>query len=274
MPRFIEYCSASFCLDLRGEEPTEPPEVVFLHAGVADRRMWQTQLAALAAARSVAAYDRRGFGETQTADVDFSHVEDLRALLDHLGVERVCLVGCSQGARISIDFALTWPERVRGLVLISPAVSGESGDKFDHPPQVLELLERLEAAEAVEDLELVNAIEAHAWLDGPQSDEGRVTGADRALFLDMNGIALRAPLLSGETQPAPALVRATVLTMPALVVSGELDFPHVIDVARRLAAALPDAELVMVRESAHLLNLEMPDFVNSLIGRFLAQLPD
>ena len=100
--------------------------VVFLHAAVADRRMWHHQLAALASRYHVIAFDRRGFGETPAVDEAYSQTADSFAVLDHL-VERgwpVVLVGCSQGGHIAIDDALASPDRVAGLVLIAPSVSG------------------------------------------------------------------------------------------------------------------------------------------------------
>ena len=68
---------------LAGESDGFGLPVVFLHAGVADRRMWAPQMASAAAAGfHVIAYDRRGFGETQSPDEPFSHLADLEAVLD------------------------------------------------------------------------------------------------------------------------------------------------------------------------------------------------
>ena len=91
---------------LAGESAGTGSPVVFLHAGVADRRMWRTEMDRLKKTHRVIAYDRRGFGETESAPLPFSHVDDLEAVLDQLGCETATLVGCSQGGRISIDLAL------------------------------------------------------------------------------------------------------------------------------------------------------------------------
>src|SRR4029453_6485208 len=81
--------------------------VVFLHAGVADRRMWREQRDAVAERRCAIAYDRRGFGETLHADEPYSHVADLFAVLDALAPSQpAVLVGSSQGGRIAIDATL------------------------------------------------------------------------------------------------------------------------------------------------------------------------
>jgi pimeloyl-ACP methyl ester carboxylesterase len=122
-----------------GSEDSGGPPAVFLHAGVADRRMWQDQIAAFAPGRRVVAYDRRGFGETRGQPETFSHLDDLLAVLDQLGIASAVLVGCSQGGRIAIDFALTHPDRVAGLFLAAPAVTGAPSPPA-FPPAVEALL--------------------------------------------------------------------------------------------------------------------------------------
>lgn len=105
--------------------------LVFIHAGIADSRMWDGQFSALAGSFKVVRYDMRGFGRTPPAEGSYAHHEDLAALLTHLGLGRVSLVGCSMGSKTALDFALQYPERVDRLVLSSPAVGGLA---FDGPP--------------------------------------------------------------------------------------------------------------------------------------------
>ena len=139
---------------------------------------------------AVVAYDRRGFGESPLSPEPFTHVEDLRAVLGAVGAERAWLVGSSAGGRVAVDAALAYPERVAGLVLLAPAVSGEPDVESDPETERLDAL--MEAADAAGDLDEVNRLEAWLWLDGPAGPEGRVSGPVRELFLAMNAIALRA----------------------------------------------------------------------------------
>ncbi len=74
------------------------PVVLLLHAGIADRRMWTPVAAALAGRFRVVRYDLRGYGESAPPPKSFAHHEDVAGLLDHLGVERAALAGCSFGA--------------------------------------------------------------------------------------------------------------------------------------------------------------------------------
>lgn len=246
--------------------------VVLLHAGVADRRMWREQVAALAPSFRAVAYDRRGFGRTQHADERYSHVGDLLAVLDAIDPARpAILVGCSQGGRIALDTALAFPGRVRALVLVAPAISG-APEPADFPPALQPLIEDYERAEASGDPDLLNDVEAHAWLDGPAEPRGRVAGAARDLFLAMNGIALRAEPCGTENEPPSALERVGEIRLPVLVIWGDRDFPHVIDNCRHLAATIPNARTRVLAGTAHLPNLEQPAEFNRIVADFCAGL--
>jgi len=253
---------------LRGEAAGFGIPVVFLHAGVADRRMWAEQMRALAAAGyHVIAYDRRGFGETETEDVEFSHVYDLEAVLDRLSVHAAVLVGSSRGGALAIDFALEHPERTIGLVLAATSVSGAEGAEI--PEEAAELEDALVYAEERGNLETVNRIEAHLWLDGPLSEAGRVEGPARDLFLAMNRIALNHPPLDGEEEPDPAADHVHAITAPTLLVVGELDFPDIVARHEDLSEELENSFAVVLEDTAHLPSLERPDLFNPLLLEFL-----
>lgn len=265
----VVHNGASLAAESRGDGEA----LVFLHAGVADRRMWRAQTVELASGWRTIAYDRRGFGETTCGDEPFSHVDDLAAVLEHCGDWEAALVGCSQGGRIAIDFALAHPEAVTSLVLIAPAISGApDGDEAELPAPVREQIAALERAEAEGDIERVNAIEANLWLDGPGMPEQRVSGAARSLLLEMNAIALRHPELHHESPPPGAFERLGELAMPVMVVCGSLDFPHIQANCRHLVGTIPHARGVELEGVAHLPSLEQPKQLNDLLTEFLSGL--
>lgn len=241
--------------------------VVFLHAGVCDRRMWRAQLDGVGANHKAIAYDRRGFGETRAEQEDHSAVSDLLAVIDAVadGAPAI-LVGCSQGGLIALDTALRHPSHVRALVLIAPSVSGAPA--AIHPPAIEALMARLQEAQEAGDLDRVNAIKAHLWLDGPLQPEGRVAGQVRRLFLDMNAIALRSP--SGSNRDvAPAFHRLGEISAPSLVIQGDLDFPHIQERSRHMATALPNGSFQGLAGAAHLPSLERPAEVTGLLAAFI-----
>lgn len=254
---------------LHGQETGQGTAIVFLHAGVADRRMWSAQMAALGDTHRAVAFDMRGFGQTTTADESFSRVEDLRAVLDRLGIEQAALVGCSQGGLVALDFALAYPQRVTALMLIAPAVSGAPPPE-GFPPELEGRLEALDAADEAGDLQTVNELEACLWLDGPLEHASRVGGAARELFLDMNGIALAHPPLTQERKTeSPAYGRLPELDLPLLVLWGDLDFPHIRARCEEIVARVRGAQGAVIPGTAHLPNMEEPAIVNHLLRSFL-----
>ena len=106
--------------ELHGEGDGTP--IVFLGGMTQTTRNWRSQGRAFASLAPVIAYDARGQGQSPVEGPELTlelHVEDLAGLLDHLGQDRVHLVGFSHGARVALGFATTHPERVARMVLTS-----------------------------------------------------------------------------------------------------------------------------------------------------------
>ena len=107
------------------------PAIVFVHAGVSDRRMWDPQFEAFANDNQVIRFDLRGCGKSSKAQGSFSNRDDLAAVLAAMGVEKAVLVRCSMGGATAIDFTLVHPAAVRRLVPVGAGVCG-STDRCDH----------------------------------------------------------------------------------------------------------------------------------------------
>lgn len=251
---------------LAGERwPGDGQPVVLLHAGVADRRSWHAVADALQPAKGVVAYDMRGYGETSGATYGFTHLDDLIAVLDQVASGPVWLVGSSMGGEIAIDAALASPERVAGLVLLAPAVSGAP------EPSVVDgdtdrLVRMWEAAQTSGEIDEINRVEMWLWLDGPAGPEGRVSGPARDLALAMNAIALKneIPEESGRSGLV-AWSRLEEITVPVTVACGNLDLPFIVARSKELADWLPRSRFEMLDGVAHLPYLEQPAVVAELI---------
>lgn len=264
---------SSGCASLAAKVVGSGNPVIFLHAAVCDSRMWCMQLHGVSASSKAVTYDRRGFGKTHAEKEDFSAVADLVAVMDAVASDSpAILVGCSQGGRIAVETALQHPSRVRGLVLIAPSVPGAAEPIY--PLEISDLISRQRAAERRGDLDAVNAIKAHLWLDGPLQSEGRVTGQARQLFLDMNGIALRAPPTGANVDIAPAIDRLSEISVPSLVIWGDLDFPHIQERSRRIAMMLVNGSGHALTGTAHLPSLDQAQAVTRQLTAFLHRCSD
>jgi pimeloyl-ACP methyl ester carboxylesterase len=266
--------AARLACDLGGPPGDPRPPVLLLHPGVADRRCWHRLAGEIGGTHRPIAYDRRGFGTTTYEPERYSHVDDAVAVLDAAGVGAAVVVGNSMGGRVALELALAHPGRVAGLVLIAPSVRGAPCD-LPLPPTVTRLEDAIDAAEEAGDLEQINKLEAHVWLDGPEQPEGRVSGAARALFLDMNGIALAAPdpgpEIEAEAAGATAWERLGEVAVPALVAVGEYDMPDARQVAEGTGARLPGGRFVDLPGVAHLPQLEGNEVLRCEVTAFLAE---
>ncbi len=252
--------------------------VVLIHAGIADLTMWDAQVAALASSHTVIRFDCRGFGRTRFEPVAFSNRQDVAALLDHLGVAKAVVVGCSRGGQIALDFTIEHPERVSGLVWVCSGIGGwEAPDELFKPEEIA-LWEATEAAEAAGEHERVAALDVRLWVDGPLQPEGRAAEAVRQQVYAM---ALRNyqthSHLMGEgfaPQPLdpPALGRLGEVRAPVLAIVGELDPAATAAAAAILAQGVPHCRTERFPDCAHLPNLEQPERFNQLLLGFLMTL--
>ena len=240
------------------------PAVVLVHAGIADRRMWRSYLPWLAArGHHAIAPDLPGFGEhALTADPP-APWDHLRDVLDDLAVDRAVVVGCSFGGAVALRLAVTAPERVQGLVIMSAPAPG------------LVPSPHLQAAWAAEgealgrgDLDAaVDAVVA-AWLapDAPAELRDLVAAMQRRAFeLDPDGSMPEPP---DPLEGHPERLRA--IDVPALVCAGERDMPDFLWSARQLVETLPRASHHIISGAGHLAPLEAPEAVRRLLGDFLA----
>ncbi len=240
--------------------------MLLLHAGVADRRSWEPVATEVSRHGTVVSYDRRGFGESAPGTSSFTHLQDLRSVLDHLQIEKAWLVGSSAGGKLALDAALSMSGRVAGLVLLSPAVSGApspASEVVDR--ELLQIDEQMVQADQRGDLDEVNRLEIQLWLDGPREPEGRVAGAARELALDMNRIALANGISESSDHTIDAWSCLTEVGVPTTIAYGVLDANHIIVRSEELGQRIPGARCLLLDGMAHLPYLEDPTVVAELI---------
>jgi pimeloyl-ACP methyl ester carboxylesterase len=240
----------------------------FLHAGIADSRMWEPQVAAFAENFDVICPDARGFGQSELPAARWSPVADLLETIEQLHLKPAHLVGCSMGGSIAIDFAIQYPERVSKLVLVGTAIGGANfGKKYP------DLWAEAKAADAAGDHAALNQAEMHLFLDGPLRPRGYVKQPLRDLFLDMNGTSLNSDWEGAPTDDLnpPAIERLGEVTAPTLIVLGDSDVPTVYDAADALMKSLPHVRQVVINDAAHLPSLEHPEEFNRLVLEFLLE---
>lgn len=242
--------------------------MVMIHAGICDRRMWQAQMTHFAARYRVVSYDMRGFGESAMVGGSFALHNDLRAVLDALAIERAWLLACSLGGKVALDLTLSNPQRVQGLLLSGPAISGYQYTGAVHP-----LAADIDAADDAGDMQRLNELELQMWVAGEGRTLDDVDPAVVALVRDMNGIALAGDeaLWDEKTElEPPALGRLAEIDVPTLILVGDLDVAASLERAELCARQIAGAQKNIIAGTAHLPNLEQPVRFNQLVDNFLA----
>ncbi len=242
--------------------------LLLLHAFPLSAAMWEPQLAALPDGWRALAPDLRGFGASSTwatgdggALADYTG--DVLAFLDHLGVDRVVVVGLSMGGYVAFDLARRAIERVRGLVLADTRAEADSAEARAGREKMLVELERGGAARVAD-------------LMVPRLLGETTTRADAALVARVRQMAasntpraIRDAIVWLMARPDSTSLLSR-LDCPALVMGGEEDQVTGESDLRRLQDGIRAADLVMIPRAGHLSNLENPGAFNAAVARFLA----
>jgi len=240
------------------------PSLIFAHAGIADRRMWDDQFLVFAERYRVIRFDFWGFDRSTTASFPFYLHEDLVQLLRFLKVEQAHLIGCSLGGRVILDLALAHPERVKSLTLVG---SGLSGYEFTGEG-LTRFTEQIIAAREVGDAEREVELKLQLWIDGPSRTpdqvDPQVRERARQMLRDRHGAQVE-----GQSLEPPAIGRLSEIHVPTLILVGDRDETNIATIVDLLARNIPGSRKVVIPDSAHLPNMEKPDYFNGVVLEFL-----
>jgi 3-oxoadipate enol-lactonase len=231
------------------------PDVVLVHAGGLDGRMWHPLSERLGKRFRLHVPDLRGHGSTPLPPGEYSHVEDLVRMLDGLKIDRAIFVGASFGGWVSLQLATAAPERLRALALLA----GTLADSEEWSAGLEAFGAQEEALLEAGDIEGAVALGVRTWVREPAIAD-LVAEMSRGAFELQHGVEATA-----REDP----VDLGALAVPTLTVSGGLDFPDFARFADRIAAEVPGAERAEVPDAGHLIALERPDAAAALLEPWL-----
>ena len=245
--------------------PPGATPVVLLHAGVADRRMWEPQWEPLTEVRDAVRLDLRGFGASDRPPPSgvLDPVADVLDTLDRLGITTCHLVGSSFGAGVAVEVALTRPALVRSLVLAPPGGSLLT----ERTPAFAAFAAAENAAVARGDLDAAVEANLDAWVAGEGRDLAAVDPEvaasvrvmqRRAFDVDAAWTALELDLDEAELEPA-SVERLAEVAVPVLLVVGGYDLDTVRLASDALETGLPQVRRVDRSDAAHLPSMEEPE---------------
>lgn len=245
-------------INLYYEVHGQGPAVVFAHGAGGNHLSWWQQVPVFSQRYTCITFDHRSYGLSVDDPAGIGlrgFVDDLRALLDHLGIRQVYLVAQSMGGFTCLGFTVRWPERVKALVL-ADTTGGIADVQLLRRQQ-----ERRQAPDYPRDL-----------LDRTLSRGFRQRYPQRAfLYAQVSALnpprpeTFLAPLWNGEGPKAEEVAR---LRVPVLLIGGAEDPLTTPDIMRLVQSLIPGSHLALVPGAGHSVYWEKPGIFNRLVQGF------
>ncbi len=241
--------------------------LVLVHGFPLDRTLWSAQINALSEVARVIAPDLRGFGESQMpggAVTMETYADDVRALLDALGIKSTVMAGLSMGGYITLAFYRQFAARVRGLILANTKAGADSaeGKKAREDNAALA---REQGVAAVAEKMFPKMLAPQTLAERPV-----VAGAVRAMMSRQSVAAVVAALMAMRDRPDSTPLLGEI-SVPTLIITGADDnlIPPKESELMRDALRVPGAQLIVIPGAAHLSNIDQPDAFNQAVREFL-----
>jgi 3-oxoadipate enol-lactonase len=228
---------------------------LFLHGIRGNRRNWNLQLPVFARHFTAAAWDARGYGDSDDYEgaLQFEHFTgDVLRVAEHFKASKLHLVGLSMGGRIARNVALHYPERLHSLTLINSTPGFDSLSTDRVRKFVVERNTR--SADSVRQLL------------GSRARPGAFEELTESIALLHEKSYLKTVEASVAQDRAAPIEKIRV---PTLIIGGDEDSVYPPELAHDMARRIPGAELVMMEGGGHLVNLEQPERFNATVLPFL-----
>lgn len=252
---------------LHYERSGHGPTLLFVHGMAGDADTWADQAQRLGLRFDCVRYDRRGHtrSERGSAEITYArHADDCAAIIEALDLAPVLLVGSSGGAAVAVEVAYRYGHLLRGAVFSEPPLFGV----FPDAGQLL----RAELGPLVQ--EAFTTGDERTWVDAFFS---YLCPGLWAIIDDTRKDALRANAAVGFTElQSPSFSiepgQLATIALPTLVISGTTSHPTLLDVTRRLAAALPNTRFEEFENCGHVTYAEQPEAFAQAVAIFGAEI--
>jgi pimeloyl-ACP methyl ester carboxylesterase len=239
--------------------------IIMVHGHTLDRRIFDPVVAHLADRNlRLLRPDLRGHGRSDRPEFGYhwsDHAADIRAVMAEAGVERAVVLGFSLGGGVALEMAVTAPELVTGLVLVSPVMP-------DRPFEAA-FLDNLKAVAKVARTQGIGDAMRGPWMESPlfaaSFDKPGVREATAGIVADFPGADYLATKRDVIERDWAMPERLSEIAVPTRVMIGANDMPGFRAYAEEAAGGIPGATLVVVEGAGHLLPLEAPQRVAEVV---------
>jgi pimeloyl-ACP methyl ester carboxylesterase len=252
---FVEAGGTRLYYETHGPKPGAAPAIVFAHGAGGNHLSWWQQVPHFRDRYTCVVFDHRGFGQSPDAPdgpAGAAFVDDLRALLDHLAIERATLVAQSMGGWTCLNFAHRYPERVERLMMCDTHGGMRSPE--------------------------IDALWAEAMRNRVEPGEVHPAAGERMyreqpglhfLYQEISALNPSVGLSTMRDVPSIAAVDVVALNVPMLFIAGEEDIvipPQIVEIA---SSHVPSARFKCVPQCGHSVYFERAEILNALLQDFL-----
>ena len=269
----MPYASASDGVKLYYEEVGRGAPIVFVHEFADDVRGWSAQVKFFARRYRTIAFNARGYPPSDVPEdaEQYSQVraaDDIKAVLDHLGLAKGHVIGLSMGGYAALHFGLLYPERALSLTVGGAGYGSGSADRAGFHRDTDHVIAQFEEGGMARVAEFYTrgptrvqfmAKDPVGWQEFHDRFAG---GSARGHANTMRGVQRRRPSIF-ELES-----RLERLTVPTLIMTGDEDEPC-LEPALFMKRKIPTAGLAVIPNSGHAINLEEPDLFNRAVLDFL-----
>ena len=247
--------------------------VLLLHAGFQDHTMWKDQVEELSKHYTVITIDQPFHGNTTGIDTTTQIADIIHTVLDNLKIDKVSIIGLSMGAGSAQDFVIANPEHVNKCILIASGVTGyERYHKIDSStfawyPQMIAAMQAGDTAEAAK-------IFTRVWAEGPyRTADSLKAPVSQYVYTTTLATLKKHKIMGWPTwqQNPPAIDKLNTIKVPVLIIHGDKDIPFMTESNKFLEKNIPGAKRILIKDVAHMLNMEKPAEVNKRIMDFLTE---
>jgi len=240
--------------------------LVLLHGFPLDRALWAPQRRALAGAARVIIPDLRGFGESAAlgdppTTVD-GHADDIAALLDALGLERVVIGGMSMGGYVALAFWRRHRARVAALLLADTRAGADSAEGKEKRRAMMETARTI-GARGVADAMMPGLLGKTTRAKRPETEPEL-----RAILERASVPGILAAIQAMMDRPDASAMLATI-DVPTLIVVGEEDALTPVKESEAMHAAIAGSRLEIIPGAGHCANFERPAAFDHVVEEFL-----
>lgn len=255
----VEVCGLRLAFQRAGEGPA----VVLVHGGTDDSRAWTPQVEALSDEFTVIAWDEPGAGGSDDVPDGFGlsdYADCLAGLIRALGVSPASVVGLSWGTTVILELYRRHPDAVRCMVL----ADGYAGWRGSLGPEEADARLAGVRAAVAEPVETFDPTLPGLFAGDPPAEFVPLLEAmEAAVRPHCMETALTAMAQADLTDVLPTI------TVPTLLIWGEVDARSPRTVAHEFERLIPEAELAVIPDCGHVSNLEAPEAFNDLVRGFL-----